>query len=85
MIHISKSILRQTDKEYLAEMSQKKKTEQSETSFQKVLDAEIEKQKKKAAEIESSVGSIGCAADCIEVCQKRIKIFEGLLEQLGIK
>ena len=45
MIHISKSILRQTDKEYLAEMSQKKKTEQSETSFQKVLDAEIEKQK----------------------------------------
>lgn len=44
MIHISKSILRQTDKEYLAEMSQKKKTEQSETSFQKVLDAEIERQ-----------------------------------------
>lgn len=43
MIHISKSILRQTDKEYLAEMSQKKKTEQSETSFQKVLDAELEK------------------------------------------
>ena len=45
LYHISKSILRQTDKEYLAEMSQKKKTEQSETSFQKVLDAEIEKQK----------------------------------------
>lgn len=44
MIHISKSILRQTDKDYLAEMSQKKKTEQSETSFQKVLDAEIERQ-----------------------------------------
>lgn len=43
MIHISKSILRQTDKEYLAEMSQKKKTEQSETSFQKILDAEMEK------------------------------------------
>ena len=45
MIHISKSILRQTDKEYLAAMSQKEKTEQSETSFQKVLDAEMEKQK----------------------------------------
>lgn len=47
--------------------------------------AEIEKQKKKAADIESSVGSIGCAADCIEVCQKRIKIFKGMLEQLGVK
>lgn len=46
---------------------------------------EIEKQKKEAADIESSVGSIGCAADCIEVCQKRIKIFEGMLEQLGVK
>ena len=46
---------------------------------------EIEKQKKKAADMESSVGSIGCAADCIEICQKRIKIFEGLLEQLGMK
>ena len=45
MIHISKSILRQTDKEYLAEMSQKKKTEQNETSFQKILDAELERQK----------------------------------------
>lgn len=47
--------------------------------------AEIENQNKKAAELESSVGSIGCAADCIEVCQKRIKIFEGMLEQLGVK
>ena len=47
--------------------------------------AEIEKQKKQAADIESSVGSISCAADCIEVCQKRIKIFEGMLEQLGAK
>lgn len=46
---------------------------------------EIEKQKKQAADIESSVGSIGCAADYIEVCQKRIKIFEGMLEQLGVK
>lgn len=46
---------------------------------------EIEKQKKEAADIESSVGSIGCAADCIEVCQKRIKVFEGMLEQLGVK
>lgn len=46
---------------------------------------EIEKRKKKAADIESSVGSIGCAADCIEICQKRIKIFEGMLEQLGVK
>lgn len=46
---------------------------------------EIEKQKKEAADIGSSVGSIGCAADCIEVCQKRIKILEGMLEQLGVK
>lgn len=48
MIHISDCISKQVNdqiKEYYAAMSQKEKTEQSETSFQKVLDAEMEKQK----------------------------------------
>ncbi|MGM9519511.1 MAG: hypothetical protein ACI3WS_02440 [Phascolarctobacterium sp.] len=47
--------------------------------------AEIENQNKKAAEFESMGESIGCAADCKAVCQKRIKIFKGMLEQLGVK
>lgn len=47
--------------------------------------AEIENQNKKAAELETMGKSIGCAADCKAVCQKRIKIFKGMLEQLGVK
>lgn len=47
--------------------------------------AEIENQNKKAAELETMGKSISCAADCKAVCQKRIKIFKGMLEQLGVK
>lgn len=47
MIHISDCFTQQAKdqiEKYYEAMSQKKKTEQSETSFQKVLDAEIERQ-----------------------------------------
>lgn len=47
--------------------------------------AEIENQNKKAAELETMGKSMNCAADCKAVCQKRIKIFKGMLEQLGVK
>lgn len=47
--------------------------------------AEVEKQKNQAAMFENMAKSMNCAADCKAVCQKRIKIFKGMLEQLGVK
>lgn len=47
--------------------------------------AEIEKQKNLAAKFENMAKSMNFAADCKAICQKRIKIFKGMLEQLGVK